>query len=47
MRLYFPVFMCNIVKVLLHKKEQKLACLLTAYYELSLDEASYYVAVHN
>ena len=36
-RLYFPCLMANIIKVLLFKKEEKLACLLTAYYELSLD----------
>ena len=37
--------MANIIKVLLFKKEEKLACLLTSYYELSLDEESYYQAV--
>ena len=44
-RLHFPSFMANIAKILLYKGEEKLACLLTAYYELSLDEDSYYVAV--
>lgn len=37
--------MASIVKILLYKKEQKLACFLTAYYELSLEEDSYYLAV--
>ncbi len=47
MRLYFPKLMADIVKILLHKKEQKLACLLTAYYELCLDENSFYESVFN
>jgi len=46
-RIQFPCLMANIVKILLFKKEEKLACLLTAYYELSLDEDSYYQAVDN
>ena len=37
MRLYYPKLMATIVKVLLYKKEENLACLLTAYYELALD----------
>ena len=44
-RLFFPCLMANIIKVLLCKNEEKLACLLTSYYELSLDEESYYQAV--
>ena len=37
--------MSNIVQVLLYKKEQKLACLLTAYYELSLEDEAFINAV--
>jgi hypothetical protein len=29
--------MANIVKILLYRGEEKLACLLTAYYEIALD----------
>ena len=46
-RLQFPALMSNIAKILLFRKEEKLACLLTAYYELSLDEESYYTAVES
>ena len=46
-RLYFPSLMSDIIKIMLFKKEEKLACLLTAYYELSLDEESFYQAVDN
>ena len=35
-RLNFPVLMATIVKILLYRKEEKLACLLTAYYEIEL-----------
>ena len=38
LRLRFPLFMANIVKILLYRDEQKLACLLTAYFELALDK---------
>jgi hypothetical protein len=37
-RLRFPCFMANVVKILLYRGEEKLACLLTAYYEISIDE---------
>lgn len=33
--------MANIVKILLYKKEEKLACILTAYYELSIEHEAY------
>lgn len=35
-RLRFPVFCTNILKILLHREEENLACFLTAYYEVSL-----------
>ena len=38
LRLRFPKFMANIVKILLYRKEEKLACLLTAYYEICVDK---------
>ena len=47
LRLQFPLLMANIVKVMLFKEEEKLACLLTSYYEMSLDEDSFYQAVDN
>ena len=39
--------MANIAKILLFKKEEKLACLLTSYYELSIQDEAYYSAVQN
>ena len=44
-RIYFPNLMSTIVKILLYKEEEDLACLLTAYYELSLDTESYLYAI--
>ena len=50
-RLNFPVLMSNILKVLLFsskeggKGEEALACLLTAYYEISLDQEMIYQAI--
>jgi hypothetical protein len=38
LRLRFPQFMASIIKILLYRDEIKLACFLTSYYELSLDE---------
>ena len=35
-RLNFPVLMATIIRILLHRDEEKLACLLTAYYEIEL-----------
>lgn len=37
MRLRFPVLMATIIKILLYRKENKLACLLTSMYEISID----------
>lgn len=34
LRLMFPVFCSNIIKILLYRGEEKLACYFTAYYEL-------------
>jgi len=39
--------MANIIKILLYKKEEYLACLLTAYYEISIEDTYYYTAVEN
>ena len=47
-RLNFPVLMSNILKVLLftgRNGEEALACLLTAYYEISLDQEMIYQAI--
>ena len=41
-RLNFPVLMSNILKVLLFRDEEPLACLLTAYYEISVDQEMIY-----
>lgn len=46
-RIHFPCLMANIVKILLYKKEENLACLLTAYYEISIEDTYYYTAVEN
>ena len=45
MRLRFPMFMADIVKILLYRDEIKLACFLTSYYELSLDEDLIFLAI--
>jgi hypothetical protein len=37
--------MANIIKILLFRGEQSLACLLTAYYEISLDEDMLFSAI--
>lgn len=39
--------MANIAQILLYKQEEKLACLLTAYYELSLEKEAFVQAVQN
>ena len=36
-RLNFPSLMSTIVRILLYRNEEKLACLLTAYYEIELE----------
>jgi hypothetical protein len=38
LRLRFPVLMSSIIKILLFRKELKLACLLTSMYEIAIDE---------
>lgn len=43
----FPTLMANIIRILLYKKEEKLACYLTAFYEISLDEELLQSAVNN
>ena len=40
-RINFPCLMATIVKVLLFKGEEKLACLLTAYYEIEFAKKDY------
>ena len=47
LRIRFPLFMTNIVKILLFRGEEKLACLLTAYFELALDMEMFKCAVEN
>ena len=45
LRLRFPLFMANIIKILLFRKEEPLACLLTAYFELALDREMFRAAL--
>ena len=44
-RLNFPMLMTNILKILLFQKEEALAKVLTAYYEVSLDQEMIYQAI--
>ena len=37
LQLRFPILMGNIIKILLYMKEEKLACYLTAFYDIQLD----------
>jgi len=37
-QLRFPIYMANIIKVLLFRDETDLACYLTAFYEIQVDE---------
>jgi len=46
-RLRFHVLMATIIKILLFRKEVSLACMLTAYYEISLDEDLIFSAIEN
>lgn len=39
--------MSTIIKILLYRKEVGLACLLTSYYEISLDEDLIFGAIEN
>lgn len=41
----FPLFMAGVLKILLFKKEEDLACMLTAFYDLDLDETMYNLAI--
>ena len=45
MRLYFPNLMATIAEILLYRGEEKLACLLTAYYEINLSGDNIITAV--
>lgn len=47
MRVRFPLALTNILKILLFKGEEKLACVLTAYYEIALEEDIIYRAVEH
>ena len=47
LRLRFPQFAANIIKIFLYRGEEKLACMLTAYYEISIDEEMYLMAIEN
>ena len=38
LQLNFPMFMANIIRILLSWDEEPLACYLTAFYKISLDE---------
>ena len=39
LRFKFPNLMAKIILILLHKEEEILACFLTSYYELALEES--------
>eukprot|EP00347_Sterkiella_histriomuscorum_P022855 403336899 len=43
----FSSLMTNILKILLFKQEEKLACMLTAYYELAIDDDMIFRAIEN
>ena len=45
LRFKFPSLMANIALILLHKEEENLACFLTAYYELALEETTILYAI--
>jgi len=45
MRLMFPRFCSEILKILLYREEVHLACLLTAYYELHIYEEIFELAI--
>ena len=38
LQIRFPILMANIIKILLFRDEIHLACFLTAFYEICLDE---------
>ncbi|CDW78613.1 UNKNOWN [Stylonychia lemnae] len=46
-RIRFSSLMTNILKILLFRGEEKLACLLTAYYEIAIDDDMIFRAVEN
>lgn len=37
-RVRFPLLMTDILKIILFKNDEKLACLLTAFYEIAIDD---------
>ena len=39
--------MANVLKILLYRGEEKLACLLVAYFEIALDRDIYRMAIDN
>ena len=45
MRLRFPVLMATIIKILLYRKENKLACFLRSMYEISIDSKMFAAAI--
>lgn len=47
LRFKFPCLMANIVQILLHRREESLACFLTAYYELALEESTILYAINH
>jgi len=47
LRLRFPLFITNVCRILLYRGEEKLACLMVAYFEVALDRAMFRMAVDN
>lgn len=46
-RLRYPILMTNILRLLLQKGEEKIACQLAAYYELSIDDEFLFYALEH
>jgi hypothetical protein len=46
-QLRFPYLMGNIIKILLYKNEEALACYLTAFYEIYIDKTMLEKAIMN
>jgi hypothetical protein len=47
LRAKFPMLLTNILKIILFKGEDKLACVLTAFYEITLEEDMVFRAIEH
>jgi hypothetical protein len=47
LRVKFPMLLTNILKIILFKGEDKLACVLTAFYEIALEEDMIFRAIEH